>query len=266
MPTSTTASWSATRACACRCAAIANIVGVPDLREPRHRPGRRLGTGFTLAERRLVSNAVLAQLRRARRRRRRHGAGHARLPGGLRPRPRRADLHRRARRQLPERGAEERRSRKLFAGVDDEHRHPALRELPVRRRPRRRRLGVLEVHRAATRDAGAIALHLAGAAGDPGGFNGPTFALDRQHRRRCCAKIQATDATYTETALSFMTPPRPDDLSALQEPRRQDASSITAPAIRSSPATTASPGLRGAARGQRRRRRRTSPASTWCRA
>jgi hypothetical protein len=51
---------------------------------------------------------------------RRHGAGHARLPGRLRPRPRRAHLHQRARRQLP-RG---RRRRPPIAGLFAASRSP----------------------------------------------------------------------------------------------------------------------------------------------
>ncbi len=47
------------------------------------------------------------------------------------------------------------------------------------------------------------------------GFNGPVFALSGDIDTML-AKIQATNATYTENALSFMTPPNPSDLSRLR--------------------------------------------------
>ncbi len=47
------------------------------------------------------------------------------------------------------------------------------------------------------------------------GFDGPKFALSG-NIDTMLAKIQATNATYTESALSFMTPPNPSDLSSLR--------------------------------------------------
>lgn len=47
------------------------------------------------------------------------------------------------------------------------------------------------------------------------GFNGPVFALSGDIDTML-AKIQAKNATYTESALSFMTPPNPSDLSRLR--------------------------------------------------
>ncbi len=46
-------------------------------------------------------------------------------------------------------------------------------------------------------------------------FNGPTFALTG-NVDTMLAKVQATDATYTESALSFMTPPNPTNLGTLK--------------------------------------------------
>ena len=46
-------------------------------------------------------------------------------------------------------------------------------------------------------------------------FNGPAFALSA-NVDTMLAKIQATNATYTESALSFMTPPNPSQLGALK--------------------------------------------------
>lgn len=46
-------------------------------------------------------------------------------------------------------------------------------------------------------------------------FNGPTFALTGD-LDSMLAKVQATNATYTESALSFMTPPNPSNLGTLK--------------------------------------------------
>jgi hypothetical protein len=50
---------------------------------------------------------------------------------------------------------------------------------------------------------------------NPVGFNGTTFALTTPVDTML-AKIQASDATYTENSLQFMTPPNPSDLSTLK--------------------------------------------------
>jgi feruloyl esterase len=47
------------------------------------------------------------------------------------------------------------------------------------------------------------------------GFNGPSFTLTG-NVDSMLARIQATDATYTENALAFMTPPNPGKLPALK--------------------------------------------------
>jgi len=46
------------------------------------------------------------------------------------------------------------------------------------------------------------------------GFNGPAFSLGA-NIDTLVAQINATDATYTESAMSFMTPPAPADMSGL---------------------------------------------------
>jgi len=48
------------------------------------------------------------------------------------------------------------------------------------------------------------------------GFNGPNFTLTTSIDS-ILAKITTTNATYTETSLSFMTPPNPSDLSRLRK-------------------------------------------------
>ena len=64
-------------------------------------------------------------------------------------------------------------------------------------------------------DSGAVGFIWQVPPADPATFNGPNFAatssIDTLY-----ANIQATNATYTENSLSFMTPPHPNDLSALR--------------------------------------------------
>ena len=66
-----------------------------------------------------------------------------------------------------------------------------------------------------TRDAGAIAFIWQVPPANPATFNGTTFAAT-SNVDTLYAAIQATNATYTENSLSFMTPPHPTDLSALR--------------------------------------------------
>ena len=64
-------------------------------------------------------------------------------------------------------------------------------------------------------DSGAVGLIWQVPPEDPATFNGPVFALTG-NVDTMVSKINATNATYTETALSFMTPPNPTNLSALK--------------------------------------------------
>jgi feruloyl esterase len=66
-----------------------------------------------------------------------------------------------------------------------------------------------------TRDAGAIAFIWQVPPTDPAAFNGTTFAAT-SNVDTLYAAIQATSAVYVENSLSFMTPPHPTDLSALR--------------------------------------------------
>jgi feruloyl esterase len=65
------------------------------------------------------------------------------------------------------------------------------------------------------RDAGAIGFIWQVAPEPAAGFNGTTFAAT-SNLDTLLAKIQATNATYAESSLSFMIPPHPTDLSALK--------------------------------------------------
>lgn len=64
-------------------------------------------------------------------------------------------------------------------------------------------------------DSGAVAFIWQVPPESPTGFSGPVFA-STSSVDTLYAKIQATNATYTENSLSFMTPPNPTDLSALK--------------------------------------------------
>jgi pimeloyl-ACP methyl ester carboxylesterase len=129
-------------------AAIANIAGAQTYASLATTPGD-LGTGFTAGRARAGVERGAGQVRCARRRRRRPGAGHRRLPGRVRPEPRRADLHRRARRHLPERGAED-RHRGLFAGATPARGAKIYSSFPYDA-GLARRLGELEVQQLAER-------------------------------------------------------------------------------------------------------------------
>lgn len=64
-------------------------------------------------------------------------------------------------------------------------------------------------------DTGAVGLIWQAPPEDLATFNGPNFALTGD-LASMLAKVGATNATYTESALSFMLPPNPSDLSTLK--------------------------------------------------
>jgi feruloyl esterase len=65
------------------------------------------------------------------------------------------------------------------------------------------------------RDSGAVGLIWQVPPEDPATFDGSAFTLTG-NVDDMVAKINATNATYTESAMSFMTPPNPSDLSTLK--------------------------------------------------
>jgi pimeloyl-ACP methyl ester carboxylesterase len=65
-------------------------------------------------------------------------------------------------------------------------------------------------------DSGAVGVIWQVPPEDPATFNGPNFTLTG-NTATMLAKINATNATYTENALSFMTPPNPSDLGTLKK-------------------------------------------------
>jgi hypothetical protein len=64
-------------------------------------------------------------------------------------------------------------------------------------------------------DSGAVGFIWEVPPEDPATFNGPAFAASA-NIDTILAKINATNATYTESAMSFMTPPNATDLGALK--------------------------------------------------
>ena len=64
-------------------------------------------------------------------------------------------------------------------------------------------------------DSGAVGLIWQVPPENASTFNGPAFALGG-NVDSMLAKVNATNATYTESAMSFMTPPHPSDLSNLK--------------------------------------------------
>ncbi|MBU7572059.1 MAG: tannase/feruloyl esterase family alpha/beta hydrolase [Hydrogenophaga sp.] len=65
-------------------------------------------------------------------------------------------------------------------------------------------------------DSGAVGVIFAVPPADPLTFNGPSFALTGSIDAMF-ASISATNATYTESAMSFMTPPNPTQLSRVRD-------------------------------------------------
>lgn len=63
-------------------------------------------------------------------------------------------------------------------------------------------------------DSGAVGMIFKVPPVDPAGFNGPAFSLGA-NLDTLVREINATNALYTESAMQFMTPPEPTDMSAL---------------------------------------------------
>jgi pimeloyl-ACP methyl ester carboxylesterase len=66
-----------------------------------------------------------------------------------------------------------------------------------------------------TRDSGAVGIVFKVPPENPTGFDGPAFTLGADIDA-LLAGIEATNATYTESAMSFMTPPNPTQLAKLK--------------------------------------------------
>lgn len=66
------------------------------------------------------------------------------------------------------------------------------------------------------RDSGAVAFIFATPPHSPAGFKGETFVLDGDIDAML-ASVHATHGAFTESAMSFMTPPKPAELEAVQQ-------------------------------------------------
>jgi hypothetical protein len=200
-------------------AAIANIAGAKTYASLASTPGD-LGTGFTQAERALVSNAVLAKCDAL------DGAADG-LVQDTKACQAAFDLNRDvptcagARRQLPERGPEDRHRGAVRRRQDRDRRHD-LHQLPIRRGAGNGRLGELEVQRADRPRFRRGRPDLAGAAGRSGQLRRPSFALNGslarhagqgQRHRRCLHG----DRDVVHDAAESVQPGQPE------EPRREDA-------------------------------------------
>ena len=179
-----------------------------------------LETAFTTAERKTVAAAVLARCDAL------DGASDGLVQDtrtcqrSVRPEARRAHLRRRARRQLPVAGAEDRHR------ADLQRRHHEQRQSFYAAFPFDSGIGgggipFWEFTAPLVLDSGAVGVI----------FKVPPvrrrvdqragFQSGAEHRP-ALAELYATNATYTEAAMSFMTPPDAQDMNARAQPRCQD--------------------------------------------
>ena len=179
-----------------------------------------LSTAFTSAERTTVANAVLARCDAL------DGAVDGLVQdteacqARVRSPARRSDVHRRARRNLPERSAEVRRRFDL-QGPHARRRHAGHDRASRGIRGSHPRPDLLALHLADGLECRQHGHRAEGSARESRRFDTRAFSLGADIEV-LWAQINASNATYTESALSFMTPPNPTDLSRVARPRRQD--------------------------------------------
>ena len=213
-------SSSATRAIACRSPRSPTSPATSAMRRVATNPADP-STGFTAAERALVAERRAREVRRARRRDRRPDPGHQGVPSGVRPEPRRAHLHRRARRHLPVGAAQKTAIGKRFSGATTSTGTKIYSSFPYDNGRRRQRDPAFWKFTAPPiLDSGDVGVHLAGAAGESGDVQRPGVRVDRQHRRPVREDPGHQRDLHRELA-AFMTPPNPTDLVGAEEPRRE---------------------------------------------
>ena len=241
-------------------AAIANIAGYQTYAEPRVHARQRLDR---LHDRRAPARLErrARQVRRARRRDRRPDPGHARRARRRSTSNRDVPTCAGARDGTCLSAAQKTGIAQAVLRRDDEHRHQDLRELPYDTGLATAGWSFWKFTAPPILDSGAVGFIWQVPPADPRDLQRPDLRRDEQHRHAATPSIQATNATYTENSLSFMTPPHPTDLSAL---RSRGAKIMiyhgTSDPIFSSDDSVAC--LRRPAREQRRRRHRTSRACT----
>ena len=239
-------------------AAIANLVGGRTYAELGGNPADP-GAGFSLAERRLVSEAVL----------RRCDALDG-LADGIVHDTRACQAAFDVARDVPTcagardgtclDAAQKSAIARLFAGVRTKNGETVYAPFPWDAGLATADWAGWKFNAPSTRDAGAIADIWQVPPADPARFDGRTFMMAAD-ADALLARVQATDTTYRESALSFMLPPGLDD-PALLRSRGAKVIVTTARATRSSRVSTASrstsAGTRAAAATRPRSRASTS--------
>jgi feruloyl esterase len=194
-------------------AAIANIAGGKTYAALASTPGD-LGTGFTQAERALVSNAVLGKCDAL------DGAADG-LVQDTKACQAAFDINR----DVPSCGgardgtclttAQKSGIAALFAGAKTESGKPIYTSFPWDAGLATNGWASWKFSSPIDRDAGAVGLIWQVPPEDPATFDGRSFVLNGS-LDTMLAKINATNGIYTENALSFMTPPNPSNLAALK--------------------------------------------------
>ena len=194
-------------------AAIANIAGARTYASLATTPGE-LGTGFTQAERALVSNAVLRKCDAL------DGA-----QDGLVQDTQACQAAFDIERDLPTcagardgtclSAAQKKGIGTLFAGARTETGAAIYASFPWDAGLATGGWADWKFASPLTRDAGAVALIWSVPPENPASFDGPAFALGGS-LSAMLARVGATSTTYPESALSFMLPPNPSDLSRLR--------------------------------------------------
>jgi len=195
-------------------AASANIVGAQNYNALATTPGDP-GTGFTLAERTLVSNAVLAKCDA--------------LDGttdGLVQDTGACQAAFSLDRDVPTCSGsrdgtclsadQKLRIGQLFAGALDGGGKKIYASFPFDAGLNTTGWSSWKFSNSLNLDSGAVAFVWQVPPENPSGFNGPNFTLTA-NIDSILSKITATDGLYTENSLSFMTPPNPTDLSRLKK-------------------------------------------------
>jgi poly(3-hydroxybutyrate) depolymerase len=194
-------------------AAVANIAGAQAYNRLASTPGD-LGTGFTLAERRLVSDAVLAKCDAL------DGA-----TDGLIQDTQACQAAFDLARDVPSCSgtrdgsclstAQKTEIAKLFSGATTSTGAKIYTSFPYDNGLATGGWASWKFTAAQDRDSGAVAFIWQTPPQAVDGFNGPAFALNG-NVDSMLARINATNATYTENALSFMVAPVANHLSALK--------------------------------------------------
>lgn len=195
-------------------AASANIVGAQNYNALATTPGD-LGTGFTQAERTLVSNAVLAKCDA--------------LDGstdGLVQDTGACQAAFNLNRDVPTCSGtrdgtclsadQKQRIGQLFAGALDGNGQKFYSSFPFDSGVNTNGWASWKFNSSLNLDSGAVGFIWQVPPETQAGFNGPNFTLTTSIDT-ILAKITATSALYTENSLSFMTPPNPADLSRLKK-------------------------------------------------